>query len=462
MSSGNEHCSDRAGRQGDAAAWVDGYLSRLAASPVRRSRGAGRAGLAELLRRHGNPQHDLHCVRIAGSKGKGSTALILDAILRRAGRDVGLFTSPHVDHWCERIRVAGRPVSPDMFAEVLANLDGDVEELRAAGDQGPDFFEVCLTAALIIFKRHAVDTVILEAGIGAATDATAVAMANLAVLTTVEAEHLDIIGPGLEDVAREKAGVIGLGAPLVTGYLPAVAWREVARQAGERGAAVHRLGHDFHIARQAVGHGADSLSYCLDYRDDEYLLSCTITTSPALYWLADNTALAIAAALRLVEAAADARVITDALADLQLPGRLELVGQRPVLIADGAHTLTSSALLASYLMVIDHAPRVLVVSFSRHHAPNALSMKLWHQVDAVVATCADRQRSRPASDICREINALDVDKVLVADAPQTALEKAGEIAGENGLVCATGSVYMAARMRAYAQNLPLRKPRCLG
>lgn len=425
----------------DARAWIDSYLGALAQKRSARSRAAPRTGLIALLARHGNPQRRLCVVRVAGSKGKGSTALILEAILCRSGGCPGVFTSPHIEHWCERIRVAGRPIEAVEFAAVLAELAPDVAMLRARPETGLDFFEVCLATALVIFARRGLDVVILEAGIGAATDATAVVGADLAVLTTVEAEHLNIIGPALADVAREKAGVIAPGRTAIIGRLPPVAGNAVASRGQAACARLCWLGRDFEMARELGG---------LCYREAGYRLR--VATTPALYWLADNVALAVAAARRMPGMTVDSRATISALNSLRLPGRLECLGTAPVLLADGAHTPASSALLARALTACEAAPCVLVVAFSVGHGPGALSPALWRQAHHVVVTQADPSRGRDAAAIAGEIQASGRIAAYVDTDPATALARAVELAGAAGLVCVTGSVHLVGRARRYARQ----------
>src|SRR5690625_258495 len=168
---------------------IEHYLNTLAARPRTAPRSAARAGLAALLDFAGHPERQLRCIHIAGSKGKGTTALMLEAMLQAGGRETGVFTSPHLERWNERIRLAGQPVADGALAAVLHELQPQVTALHARRINGPDFFEVLLVAALCLFRRRNVDAAIIEAGIGARFDATAVVQPCVTALTTVELEH---------------------------------------------------------------------------------------------------------------------------------------------------------------------------------------------------------------------------------------------------------------------------------
>lgn len=434
----------------DSQRWIEQYLNALVADRVEVCRARPRDGLLALLADFGNPQQQLYCVRVAGSKGKGSTALMLEAILQQAGYRVGVFTSPHINHWCERIRLQGHPASEHELAAVLAELAPRVTAWRAANDrQGPGFFEVLLAAALVLFARAGLDIVIVECGIGAATDATAVVPAALAILTTVEAEHLTLIGPTLVDVAREKAGVIEAGRPAIIGRLPDQAMAPMHHRAAEQQAMLHCLGRDFDMVRCHDSIRGRQLRWQHQGR------RLSFPAAPAPYWLADNVALAVAAAERIRGKPLDEPTMAAALGRLQLPGRLEQLAHQPVMIADSAHTHASATLLARYLATLPARPSVLVVAFSTGHDPQDLPAMLWQQVDYIVVTRADERRGLAVEAMAESLDATGYRPWRLVDSPVRALDMARQTAGHQGLICTAGSVYMAACMRRWWQAMEL-------
>src|SRR5699024_2111439 len=159
----------------------------------------------------------------------------LDAMLRAGGRRTGVFTSPHIERWNERIRMDGAPVADVHLDAILAELQPQVVALQEQCKRGPDFFEVLLVAALCLFRRAGVDEAIIEAGIGARFDATMVVQPVVTALTSVELEHVATLGADVATIAADKAAVARPAVPLVVGPLPAAAHAVVARQAATIG-----------------------------------------------------------------------------------------------------------------------------------------------------------------------------------------------------------------------------------
>lgn len=425
--------------------WIAGYLGRLAAAPRQTRHGGLRSGLLALLRSHGQPQQYLNAVRITGSKGKGSTALIMESALTRAGVHVGVFTSPHLQRWNERIRINGDDVPPADLAAVLRMLEPEVDALRNDPDiHGPDFFEVCLAAALILFVRARCDIVILESGIGARGDATAVVRPVLSVITTIELEHAELIGPRLIDVAWEKSGVIHHSIPVIAGRMATSPLSVLKSVAADEHAPLSQFGREFRIRR-----GGDST--VLLYEDAGGGLALPVDLS--LLCLAESVAVALAAVRRLPGIPVGDEALVNALRNLKLSGRLEMFSGAPPLVADGAHTRASSALLARMLCRYLHTRSgTLVISCSRGHDPRALDSALWSWAAGVVVTRADARRARPPQATAAALRHCFRGAVTVEPDPQRALRRALQTTPANALVCATGSVYMAGQARTFAQS----------
>src|SRR5262245_44292277 len=226
-------------RLAEAEAWLEGLINlerapdparvRLSLEPVQR-----------LLARIGDPQRRLHVLHVAGSKGKGSTALLCEALLRAAGASTGTFTSPHLERWTERFRIDGREVAGDALAAVIGSLRPHVDALRT-GPEPPSFFDVTTAAAFQLFTDARVDVAILEVGLGGRLDSTNVVTPAVSCITSIELEHTDKLGDTLAAIASEKAGIAKPGVPLVTGALPAEAAAVVEARARSLGCPLARL-----------------------------------------------------------------------------------------------------------------------------------------------------------------------------------------------------------------------------
>src|ERR1700723_1538021 len=171
--------------------------------------------LAEAL---GQPQRSSPCVHIAGTNGKGSTAAMLECVLRSAGLRTGLYTSPHLERINERIRIDGEDISDENFAEAWSRVHASIESLMASAKLAahPTFFECVTAMAFLAFARHHVDFAIYEVGLGGRLDATNIVEPEVAIITPVDFDHENYLGHSIEEIAAEKAGIIKFGAWVVS------------------------------------------------------------------------------------------------------------------------------------------------------------------------------------------------------------------------------------------------------
>jgi len=398
---------------------------------------AGRAVCA-LLGRLGGPQRRLRFLHVAGSKGKGSVALMAEHLLLGCGEPVGTYLSPHLRRWNERVRVAGAPVADAALASALETLRPHLAALDALGEAlAPSFFDVITAAALLAFARAGCRTVVLETGLGGRYDATNVVTPAACCITSIELEHTDKLGSTLADIAWHKAGIVKAGAPVVTGALPPAARAVVQRRVAEVGSRELRLGRDWHLASEP---GPEPLWRRVRYREEAAAggFAAQFRIRHPSSHMAVNAGLAVA----LVRAAGwqpdPAR-----LEGCALPARAEVLRERPWIVVDGAHTTASLAALAQSLDRIPAASRRFVVSAGRGKALPALAALL-EGAAQVVVTRADPLRSAPADEVAAGLAALRPALPLeVVAAPRAALARALEGLPGDALLCVCGSVYLA-------------------
>ena len=290
-----------------------------------------------LLERAGTPQQHFLCVHVAGTNGKGSTSAFLAAILQAAGYRVGLYTSPHLQSFCERIRINDAAISE---AEVVTLTD----QLRNLCAEIPvTFFEFTTVMALSAFAGHKVDIAILETGLGGRLDATNAVTADLSLITPISLDHQEHLGTTLEAIAGEKAGIIKEGVPVICSEQEEEVFAVVRRQAATRHAPLLCAGQDFFVTV------SDSGSF--DYHDtDNHRLQALNSGLPGDHQ-PHNAALAIAAAYRLRQQGMDINdtAIRQGLAQVDWPGRLEWWGGKRQILLDGAHNAAGALVLATYL-----------------------------------------------------------------------------------------------------------------
>ena len=468
-------------------------LESLVRTPPRTREERERLGLSpieSLLDRIGNPQRKLAVIHITGSKGKGSTALYTEALLAAAGLRTGTFTSPHVEDWNERIRIGGVPIDHFRFVEALERVRPAIAVMhRADADSAPAFFDALVAAAFTVFADARVDVAVVEAGIGARLDPTRACAAVATCVTGVELEHTERLGSTIVDIAREKAAIVRPGIPLVTGSMPEAARGVLEREAARARAPLRRLGREFTIRRgdtsrpigprrnhsSATDHAsAGSVPTCPTREASgrqperrrpvtppgfpgeagatEIVLSdreiAVVLPQPGRH-MAENAALAVALANEVgaLHRLDDATAGT-ALEATILPGRMDVLREAPLVVADGAHTRASIEALFEVLASRPPAKFVAVFSVTRGKDAAGVLNPLVRRAEAVIATAAEPSRSLPAEVLAQALreSAPGVPIESIAS-PADAIDAALRLAGSDGTVCVTGSMYVAGAAR---------------
>jgi len=296
-------------------------------------------GLLEAL---GNPQRSFPAVHITGSKGKGSVAAMTQAVLSANGVRTGLFTSPHLASYRERMRVDGRMVPREAVVEGIARIDALAETLEREGriERAPTFFEVTTALAFDWFRAQKVGAAVVEVGIGGRLDATNVLDSRVGVITTIELEHTDVLGNSLAAIAREKSGIFHAGMTGVVGELGPEAARVVEAEAARHGVPLWHLGGEVRVVDRELSEDGQTISVRVPARTIE-----DVRIPLFGRFQSGNAALAVAAALRFSSALdrpVDDGVVREALAEVRWPGRLERVARRPETFYDVAHTPESA------------------------------------------------------------------------------------------------------------------------
>jgi dihydrofolate synthase / folylpolyglutamate synthase len=343
-----------AGAAPSNAAPVPGYRATLEALFARRRFGIrpGLEVIGALMADAGHPERTFRSVHITGSKGKGSTAALTEAVVRAHGLRTGLFTSPHLASYRERILVDREPIPPAEVVAGVARIDAATERLRSSGaiDRAPTFFEVTTALAFDWFARSGVEAGVIEVGIGGRVDATNIVDAPVGVITTVELEHTEILGPTVAAIAREKSGILKAGMTGVLGTIPPEARAEVELRARTAGASLWSLGTEVKVTGRTLSPRGQTLDIEVPHHRVEGVHLPLFGT-----FQATNAALAVAAAARFLETRGDRfseRKAAKGLAGVRWAGRLERVAREPDLFYDVAHTPESARAVAASLAEI--------------------------------------------------------------------------------------------------------------
>lgn len=298
-----------------------------------------------------DPQKTYRVIHVTGTNGKTSTARIIESLLRAHGLRTGMFTSPHLERFTERIMIDGQPVADAVIAEAWDEIEPFVAivdaELEAAGEEPLTFFELLTVLAFVTTSDAPVDVLVLEVGMGGEWDSTNTADGDVAVFAPIAIDHADRLGGTVEEIARVKAGIIKEGAAVVSAQQPAEVAAILRRVAAEKDATVVFEGEDFGLAEQKLAVGGQLLTIkgLAGQYVEEYL---------PLYGAhqGHNAALAVAAVESLIGGATApiaGDIITEGLQGATSPGRLQLLGIAPTVVVDSAHNPHGAAALAQSL-----------------------------------------------------------------------------------------------------------------
>ena len=271
----------------------------------------------ELLKRCGNPQNDLKIIHIAGTNGKGSTSAMLQSILRKAGLKVGLYTSPHLVSFNERIRINGAPVSNSFIMDFMKKLNDDIDEIKST------FFETTTALALYYFYYEKVDVAVIETGLGGKLDSTNVVKPDLTIITHIDIDHQNILGHTIKEIASEKAGIIKKNTPVISSHQH----KKVMKILSARAKSIN--------AKIIISQKPEKIT--IDYFSTRFNINNKIYSIPLLgEHQADNAALAIQA-VRIFKPKLNYNIISDGLINTVWPGRFHLLDKKLPIFYDVAH-----------------------------------------------------------------------------------------------------------------------------
>ncbi len=398
-----------------------------------------------LLQVMGNPHLSQPTIHIAGTKGKGSTAAMVDSILAAAGYRTGFYSSPHLHTFRERIRLDGKPVMESDFADLVSSVADSAAELERVTELGPvTLFEFLTAMAFQHYARCSVDFQTIEVGLGGRLDATNVVHPEACAITSISLDHMAILGDTVEEIAADKAGIIKTEVPLVVAPQRPGALKVLLDVAAEKQAPVTLVGRDVTWNRVSCGPEGQSADIC--GRRDYYQVTTPMLGRHQL----ENVAVAIAVAEALEENGfrIGKPAIIEGLRTVRWPCRLEVLGRAPLVVCDGAHNVYSvETMLASLKEYFDFSRLLLVLGFSRDKTAAGMLEAISDLADGAVATRSRHPRSMAPTALSELMRDSGVKQIGQADTVASALELAMNEAGERDLILATGSLFVAAEAR---------------
>jgi len=399
--------------------------------------GLGR--MTQLLAALGNPERRLRVVHIAGTKGKGSTAVMTAAILERSGAKVGLYTSPHVESVRERIMVNRQWIPEERLVARVNRMHAYLEaSLKSAATYTPTFFEIFTAAAFLDFVAEGVDYAVLEVGLGGRLDATNVTSPVVCGITPISYDHTDKLGETLDRIGWEKAGILKPRTPVVVAAQEPEALEGIRIRTLPLETPVRLVGRDIILDGDAVVTARRRYAGVrVPLAGEHQRMNATSAVALAEEAMASR-------GLRL-----DPSTVRDGLGTVSWRARIEQVAERPAVIVDAAHNRASIRVLLDTLAErhpSDHT--VFVVGASGDKDVDGILGELIPRAAGLVFSRSESPRACPPATLLERANALGATDAVACDDPVRAVELARERAGEEGLVCVTGSFYLAGEVIA--------------
>jgi dihydrofolate synthase/folylpolyglutamate synthase len=390
----------------------------------------------------GNPHNQYPVIHITGTKGKGSVGAMCASALRVAGLRTGLYSSPHLQDFRERFRINNLLISQDDFTAL-------VNEMRPVIDTVPDitWFEVTTALAFLYFAQQNVDAAVIEVGLGGRLDATNVVTPVVSVITSLSYDHTHLLGDSLASIAREKGGIIKPGVPVVSAPQPPEALDVLTEIAAERNAPLTLVGRDWLFTHRASTlndteflagpAGQPPEAYCTKLSGEHQALNATV-------------ALAALDHARQAGVAITPDAIRVGFAEVDWPGRLEVVPYTPTLVLDAAHNAASARRLRVALEeLFPQRPLVLIFGASADKDVSGMFEELLPIVDHLIVTQAIHPRAFAPDELAALAHQQNYSgSIDLIPAVDKALERASTLAGTKGMICTTGSLFVVGEVRS--------------
>lgn len=400
----------------------------------------GLSNIEGILRTLGNPHEALKVIHIGGTNGKGSVAVMVASVLRENEYRVGLYTSPHILSFTERIQINGQSISEAQVAAMTARIKKEIEDAKIP--QQFTFFDFTTAMALLCFAEAEVDLAVVEVGLGGRLDSTNVVTPVVTLITNVSFEHRDVLGDSLTGIGREKAGIIKAGIPLVTGVTQKEILRELENICREKGAPLYLMGRDFFGEKEGPG--------IFRFKGRQWDFSGIKVSLLGQHQIANATM-----ALEILEAMEEAgypvtrESIYLGLEQVDWPGRLEIVRTRPWVVLDGAHNPAGAQALCEALsqgFSYDRCYFLLGIMKDKEvEKIVSILVPLSHEL---VLTQPKQDRAAPPERLLKAVETAGGRGRVIPDVAE-GLDTLLSMAGSNDLICVAGSFYTIGEAKAH-------------
>ena len=393
-----------------------------------------------ILNAIGDPHKEIQTIHIGGTNGKGSTAAMMSSILQKEGYRVGLYTSPHLIRFTERIKVNGKEIEEE---EVAALAGWMRKEIEASGILPPfTFFDFTTAMALHYFKQKLVDLAILEVGLGGRLDSTNVVDPLIAIITNIAKDHEEYLGKSILKIAQEKAGIIKKGRPLITAATQPLVLRLFSKVCQGKESPYFRVGKEFRYVRAEDGD--------FDYEGlNRKLWGIHLNLKGFHQVINATTALGAMEVLEDLGYRVSTHAMIDGLKEVDWPGRLEMVSSSPRVILDGAHNPAGALVLKESLeKEFQYQNLILLIGIMKDKDIPSMLHLLAPLAHHIIFTKPHTDRAT-APSLLKKALGQNGKKAEIAEDLREAIERGLSLTQEEDLLCITGSLYTVGEARAY-------------
>ncbi|NLI65410.1 MAG: bifunctional folylpolyglutamate synthase/dihydrofolate synthase [Tissierellia bacterium] len=405
----------------------------------------GLTSIGKLMELLGNPQDDLKCIHVAGTNGKGSTSSYMATCLKTAGYKVGLFTSPYLERFNERIQINGEDIPDDVLGDITSTVKEAADKMLELGFEHPTTFEIITAIGFIYFKSQGVDYVVLEVGLGGRFDSTNIIKTSLAsVITSIDYDHIKELGDTLGEIAYQKAGIIKENG-IVISYEQDKEAAQVIEDVARGLKAQLYISENSNIEIVDESHKGNVFNYRFK---DQFLDK--VRTSLIGKYQVFNASLAITTLLVLREKGLiniSNDEIYKGILETKWKGRLEVLRREPTFLIDGAHNVQAIEHLTKALSLFSYKRLILGIAILKDKDVDKMIGQLLPMADIVVATEAKIPRKLDADKLAEKISKYN-DEIYVEKDIEKAIDKALSLASKDDLILFGGSLYLIGEVRS--------------
>lgn len=394
-----------------------------------------------------NPHKKLRCIHIAGTNGKGSTTAMLTEILKEAGYKVGMYTSPYLEEFEERIQINGANISKVDLSRIVTRVAEAVNKVLELGYEHPTEFEIITCAMFLYFHEVKVDYAVVEVGLGGRLDSTNVITPILSIITSISYDHMKILGDTLDKIAYEKAGIIKSGVPVIVYPQELDSLRVIKKVAEEKCSKIIEVPNECAKLNALDETGKNRITQTVLIRTDKQSYDIELSLLGIHQLL--NCAVSVFAAEELIKQGINIseQNIISALRKVKWPGRLEVINQDPLVVIDGAHNIDGiKKLTESIERYFSYEKVVLILGILADKQVKEMIDTIVPKAYKVIAVTPNSERAELASELAEEIKKIN-SNVQVIENYEQAYKEAFSYCNNKDLLLISGSLYMIGDMR---------------